>query len=128
MSLPPGQAPAGPAGGGQSRPIVIPRESGVSSTPGLLGSIRGLWDTGTSACAGDDNRNWRLAPSTIFQKYRLTITQIRTIFRRSPCHQRDVSRSSRNVVRVAMDAAASGDHSPDENAGGVRRSRVVLAP
>src|SRR3954470_3903244 len=26
----------------------------------------------------------------------------------SPRHQRDVSRSSRNVVRVAMDAAASG--------------------
>ena len=29
---------------------------------------------------------------------------------------RDVSRSSRNVARVAMDAAASGDLSPDENA------------
>ena len=35
----------------------------------------------------------------------MTIPQIRTIFRFSPCHQRDVSRSSRNVVRVAMAAA-----------------------
>src|SRR5207249_8680274 len=34
---------------------VIPRESGVSSTPRLLDSIIGLWNTGSSACADDDS-------------------------------------------------------------------------
>src|SRR4051812_37584745 len=40
---------------------------------------------------------------------------------------RDVSRSSRSVVWVAMDAAASGGFAR-RNARSVRRSRVVLAP
>jgi len=34
---------------------VIPRESGVSSTPQLLGSSELLWDTGSPAFAGDDD-------------------------------------------------------------------------
>ena len=36
-------------------PPVMLRESGASSTPRLLGSIRGLWNTGSPAFAGDDN-------------------------------------------------------------------------
>ncbi|MDE5456793.1 hypothetical protein GWE18_29000 [Bradyrhizobium sp. CSA112] len=34
---------------------VIPRESGVSSTPQPLGSNELLWDTGSPAFAGDDD-------------------------------------------------------------------------
>ena len=38
------------------------------------------------------------------------------------------ARSSRNVARVAMDAAASGSSAAGRNRCSVRRSRVVLAP
>jgi hypothetical protein len=37
--------------------LVIPRESGVPSTPRRLGFDTGLWNTGSPAFAGDDSAN-----------------------------------------------------------------------
>ena len=61
--------------------------------------------------------------------FRFTGILIYGMDRLSPCHQRDVSRSSRSVVRVAMGRSwRQVISSPDETFGSGRRNRVVLAP
>ena len=85
---------------------------------------------GAARLAGGSLASRRAGPAKrVFPKLCLTITQIRTDIPRSArAAMRDDSRSSRNVARVAMDAAASGGFAAGRNARSVRRSRVVLAP
>ncbi len=83
-----------------TRPIVIPRESGVSSTLRPLGSSAGLWNTGPPAFAGGDYREWgmsiRSADLTNFWHCGLPHFSFRTVAESAP-RQRTVNGFGREL-------------------------------
>ena len=85
------------------------------------------WSGGVANSARRAN-HWNLVKPCDEKYSALPKPQIRSITRPARATIRDVSRSSRNVERVAMDACGVRCVCTGRKRGSVRRSRVVLAP
>jgi hypothetical protein len=103
----PGQSQTFP---GLSAHVCSISRSGRQCLQALLRSPVGRVRGGGKRRALNRNRtrNGSFLPLYDFQNPPLDKSVNQNYIPASPCHQRDVSRSSRNVARVAMDAVASG--------------------